>query len=466
MGENQTVSFGDFIQGETECIRSLSNTIQKQFSEQRYRHFTDALGTYENNIETDQMSDHLSEQLDEIDIHPSDEHIIDEDLNSSINNNSKNKVDRRNEPERYHSIPQVTVDEINKPLVIPETPKEQRVKKKKSVTLKDYNFVQTSRSEGNVPLENIRVSISESSRSRLTTATETSMWGLRLDPSNSDEDMTVLENQFRFSSPDYATREPIAGASTQASGTNIRRFDKNVQTSNPCINNSSNANEQTVNSMRDFGRFLDSMLLGIRHSNFNVARDKQPRNTLSNYRMFPLQEQRPNQRLDVRIYNLAVSCCRTLQTIQMKKVQLELRIAFNEKLLSTDHFPPWSVTFNPPMNLLTSGRAIESTVGFRYEQSKTFIRMVNDLMREESNRLTNEVQATMASLECHYQEEAAHEYNIQEALDALQTLMIRAKNKEETELSNRYDQIHQAPLAALWEIKAGEDVLQDKLYRQ
>ena len=77
--------------------------------------------------------------------------------------------------------------------------------------------------------------------------------------------------------------------------------------------------------------------------------------------------------------------------------------------------------------------------------------MVNDLMREESNRLTNEVQATMASLECHYQEEAAHEYNIQEALDALQTLMIRAKNKEETELSNRYDQIHQAPLAALWE---------------
>ena len=72
-------------------------------------------------------------------------------------------------------------------------------------------------------------------------------------------------------------------------------------------------------------------------------------------------------------------------------------------------------------------------------------------MHEESERLTNKIQATMASLECHYHEEAAWEYNIQEALDALQTLMVRAKQKEEDELSRRYEQLHQAPLAALWE---------------
>ena len=133
-----------------------------------------------------------------------------------------------------------------------------------------------------------------------------------------------------------------------------------------------------------------------------------------------------------------------------KKIQFEIRVAYNEKLLTTDHFRGWAVTFNPPLNLLTSVRAIESTVGFRYEQSKNFIRMINDLMREESDRLTNEIQVTLASLECHYHEEAAKDYNIQEALDALETLMTRAKQKEEDELSKRYDQIHQAPLEALW----------------
>ena len=211
-----------------------------------------------------------------------------------------------------------------------------------------------------------------------------------------------------------------------------------------------NEPEDTAQSMRSFKTFMDNILVTVKHSTFALNSDDRQRPSFTQH-LFPLQDSRPNQRLDVRIYNPAINCWRTLRTLQTKKLQFELRVAFNEKLLNTDHFPGWSVTFNPPTNLLTSTRAIESTVGFRYEQSKNFIRMVNDLMREESDRLTNEIQATMASLECHYQEEAAREYDIREALEALQTLVLRAKQKEEDELANRYDQIHQAPLAALWE---------------
>ena len=72
-------------------------------------------------------------------------------------------------------------------------------------------------------------------------------------------------------------------------------------------------------------------------------------------------------------------------------------------------------------------------------------------MCEESDHLTNEIQATMASLECHYHEEAARDYDIQEAVEVLQTLISRAKDKEEMELSTRYNNLHAAPLAALWE---------------
>ena len=46
---------------------------------------------------------------------------------------------------------------------------------------------------------------------------------------------------------------------------------------------------------------------------------------------------------------------------------------------------------------------------------------------------------------------AAQDFNIQEALEALKSLMLCAKEKEEVELSNRYDNIHSAPLEALWQ---------------
>ena len=156
------------------------------------------------------------------------------------------------------------------------------------------------------------------------------------------------------------------------------------------------------------------------------------------------------QRLDVEIYRPAIQNWRNLRHLQGKKVKLELRVAYNERLLSNDMFPSWAVSFNPPENLLSTQRAVESTVGFRYEQAKNSIRMINDLMREESDRLTHEIQATMASLELHYQQPDAQEHSLNDALDALTTFMNRTREQEQTELSRRYVAISTAPLAALW----------------
>ena len=71
--------------------------------------------------------------------------------------------------------------------------------------------------------------------------------------------------------------------------------------------------------------------------------------------------------------------------------------------------------------------------------------MLNDLMEEESARLSNDIQATMASLECHYREESTSAYDIEDALSSLRIFMQRTKDIEEAELSRRYNVIHEAP---------------------
>ena len=71
-------------------------------------------------------------------------------------------------------------------------------------------------------------------------------------------------------------------------------------------------------------------------------------------------------------------------------------------------------------------------------------------MREESERLTHKITATMASLEVHYHQPEAADFHLDEALDALTTFMNRTQDQEQSELTRRFNAIASAPLAALW----------------
>ena len=59
-------------------------------------------------------------------------------------------------------------------------------------------------------------------------------------------------------------------------------------------------------------------------------------------------------RLDVKIFPPALSVWRLLQTQQGHKVTLELCIAYQEKLISTNHYPEWTVGFHLPTSLLNT----------------------------------------------------------------------------------------------------------------
>ena len=166
-------------------------------------------------------------------------------------------------------------------------------------------------------------------------------------------------------------------------------------------------------------------------------------NTDMNSNTFSLQ-----QRLDVRVFPPALATWWNIRTLQGKKLSLELCIAFNKKLLSTEHYPTWAVTFQPPLSLLQTERAIETTVGFRMEQSKQTIEM-NDLMMEESTCLQQEIRVALSTLKVHYENPNANGYSLKEATEGLATLLKCERDTEQADLTRKYNAIHLAPVEAL-----------------
>ena len=182
--------------------------------------------------------------------------------------------------------------------------------------------------------------------------------------------------------------------------------------------------------------------LGLEHALNQINNDE---NTQTNITDLSFQ-----QRLDVRVFPPALTTWCNIRTLQGKKLSLELRTAFNKRLMDTEHYPLWSVNFHPTLSLLQTERAIEATVGFRMEQSKQTMEMVNDLMAEEINRLQQEIRVALSTLRVHYENPNASGYSLREATDGLTTLLKRQLDLEQADLNRKYNAIHVAPSEALW----------------
>jgi hypothetical protein len=151
------------------------------------------------------------------------------------------------------------------------------------------------------------------------------------------------------------------------------------------------------------------------------------------------------QRLNVNIYEPALEVWRKLRRLQNKKICMGLRTSFNSDCLEEGLFPDWSVTYNPPMNLMTSNRAKQAVVNFREEQARLTLQLANDLQTIESSRLNNEIEVNLTALKAHYEQEGSDGYSVQVALDALGTMMERAKSIEQSVLQQRWDELSPNP---------------------
>ena len=78
------------------------------------------------------------------------------------------------------------------------------------------------------------------------------------------------------------------------------------------------------------------------------------------------------------------------------------------------------------------------------------LQMLEDLLCEESGRITQEINANMASLRVHYDSIESSEFDLEQATDALNQFMMRAQQQENNSLSKKFNSIMAAPKAALW----------------
>ena len=106
--------------------------------------------------------------------------------------------------------------------------------------------------------------------------------------------------------------------------------------------------------------------------------------------------------------------------------------------------------FNPPHNLLQTERAIEAVVGFRAEMARNNLQMLEDLFSEEIERISKEINASMASLRVHYDDINSTDYDLEQATGALNRFMVRAQTQEQNSMMKKYNSIMEAPHATLW----------------
>ena len=174
-------------------------------------------------------------------------------------------------------------------------------------------------------------------------------------------------------------------------------------------------------------------------------------NSTTNFLDLTMTPDSTSQRIKVPIYPPALGVWKQLRSLQTRKIILEVRTEFYKRLRQEGGVPDWAIMFCPPQNLLQTERAIESTVGFRQEMANQNLQMLEDLLCEESGRITQEINANMAyGNMVHYDSIESSEFDLQQATDALNRFMMRAQQQENNSLSKKFNSIMAALKAALW----------------
>lgn len=75
--------------------------------------------------------------------------------------------------------------------------------------------------------------------------------------------------------------------------------------------------------------------------------------------------------------------------------------------------------------------------------------MLQDHLREESHRITGEINATIASCRTHYNDPQLNSYNITDAINSLATVVQRTKENKQAELNKKFNSIMQAHRAVM-----------------
>ena len=118
-------------------------------------------------------------------------------------------------------------------------------------------------------------------------------------------------------------------------------------------------------------------------------------------------------------------------------------------LLTVRSIHPGQSHSSPP-NLMTSLQLIETIVSLRKTQTKDMLKTLNLMSSEEANNCKERADAATQALKAYYQQPAASQYNLDEALNALVTLTERSQKLVHAEQQKKFLELSQKPSLALY----------------
>ena len=125
-------------------------------------------------------------------------------------------------------------------------------------------------------------------------------------------------------------------------------------------------------------------------------------------------------------------------------MNLRIKAAYYEALIKNNIYPLWTIVFQPPPNLMTNNKQADTIVALRKTQAKEILNTLSTMSNHEADECKGRADALTQALRTYYQQARASHFNLNEALDALVTLMDRSQRtvhseqqKKFTELSNR-----------------------------
>ena len=166
--------------------------------------------------------------------------------------------------------------------------------------------------------------------------------------------------------------------------------------------------------------------------------------TLGNY-----QQGQGQGQVRVEIYPPAQSCWREIRGFLHKEMNLRIKSSFYDALSNNEIHLAWTIVFQPP-NLMTNLQQIETIVSLRKNQTKDMLKTLSLMSSEEANNCKERADALTQALKAYYQQSVASQYNLDEALDALVTLIDRSQKLVHAEQQKKFLELSQKPSLALY----------------
>ena len=129
----------------------------------------------------------------------------------------------------------------------------------------------------------------------------------------------------------------------------------------------------------------------------------------------------------VEIYPPAQMCWREIRGFLHKEMNLRIKSSLYDAISNNEIYPAWTITFQPPPNLMTSIHQIETIVSLQKTQAKDMLKTLSLMSSDEAKNCKERADSTTQALKAYYQQPAAAQYNLDEALNALVTLTERSQ---------------------------------------